>query len=286
MIEILKTISLDSSEMLKSRDASKTIPPPDVPAVEEGIVGMFISNEPGVHGREKEIERLSIYQKEVLDGTTERKLVLISGNAGSGKSTLADTLVTRTSMTITKCNQPIYAKGKFDMTKTNKPYSAILDASSQICQHILKTQLKESKEVDGVCLQIIQSLDSELDILLAFIPDLHHLLENFLPKNYVEKLARARSSRGTRNSVELKNQFSYVLLRFLRIVCRNVSPLVLILDDLQWADASSLDLMMYQIHVVDDRHHHYRLIVLYQIDLKAKGGKMPNYTVVLLLQIV
>ena len=42
---------------------------------------------------------------------------------------------------------------------------------------------------------------------------------------------------------EAQNRFNRVFIQFVRVFCRSDGPLTLFLDDLQWADSTSLKLM-------------------------------------------
>ncbi|KAL7556634.1 hypothetical protein ACA910_014165 [Epithemia clementina (nom. ined.)] len=227
----------------------------------------------GVHGREEEISILNRCFDQLLTGNVERQLVLISGTSGSGKSKLADTLKKPTK----KCNG-LFVRGKFDIGCRSEPYSGIASACEEICDAILELQMSNPVQAYMICNQIKNELKSELPLLIQVIPVLdrvfrvdssHHGQELVMAskmddaKNDEESKQDATpqeaAPRSFASSADCsKSRFQFAFVRFMRVMSSEFDPLVVVIDDLQWADASSLELLEV---IVSDRGNPKLLIL-------------------------
>ncbi len=173
-----------------------------------------------LYGREQKINQLLTAFERVSQGTTE--IVLISGYSGIGKSALVNEIhkpITR--------HRGRFIKGKFDQLQRNIPYSAI----SQAFQDLIRQLLSEP----GIILQtwkkkILEVLGSNGQIIIDVIPELEKIISKQPP---------AESLGGT----ESQNRFNLFFKRFLNVFCQKEYPLVIFIDDLQWADLPSLNLI-------------------------------------------
>jgi predicted ATPase/class 3 adenylate cyclase len=173
-----------------------------------------------LYGREREIDSLLQAFDRVSRGQSE--LMLVSGYSGIGKSAL-----------IKEIYKPIttqrgyFISGKFDQFQRNIPYSAILSALRGGVQQLLtesETQLATWRE------QLIAALGDEGQALVAAIPEIELIAGKQPP---VPKLAPA----------EAQNRLNRLLREVIRIFCQPTHPLVIFLDDLQWADSATLNLL-------------------------------------------
>lgn len=172
-------------------------------------------------GREKENKVLMEAFTRVADlGKTEA--ILVSGDPGVGKSFL-----------INELNKQIVARkgyfisGKYDQFRKNVPYSSIIQAFIALIKQIL-TENREKQELWRQAIQ--SSLGSNGKILTDMLPILKLVIgeQPELPELGGE---------------ESENRFYYVFKNFLRVFTDKSHPLVLFLDDLQWADLASLQLI-------------------------------------------
>ncbi|KAL7556639.1 hypothetical protein ACA910_014170 [Epithemia clementina (nom. ined.)] len=223
----------------------------------------------GVHGREEEISILNRCFDQLLTGALERHLVLISGTSGSGKSKLADTLKKPTK----KCNG-LFVRGKFDIGCRSEPYSGIASACEEICDAILELQMSNPVQAYMICNQIKKELNSELPLLIQMIPVLEKVFRVDATHNKKQEMTdeqlsiheessestadESTSSDAAFSLVDSKSRFHFAFVRFMRLMSAEFDPLVVVIDDLQWADAPSLELLEV---IVTDRGNPKLLII-------------------------
>lgn len=173
-----------------------------------------------LYGRSNEVEKLRQAFDQIASGNAA--MLLISGDSGVGKSRLASEL-----------RKPVLASGgyfitgKFDQFKRNIPYSAFNGAFRRLMQQLLtesKTKIADWKA------KLQDALGANGQILTAALPELVHIIG---PQPEIEPLG----------PVESQNRFDQVVCSFASVFLRVEHPLVLFLDDLQWADPASLRLI-------------------------------------------
>ncbi len=188
-----------------------------------------------LYGRENEVKTLFSVFEECAAG--EKKLLLVSGYSGSGKSAL----IAEVQKPITGKNG-LFVKGKFDQIRLDTPYSAFVQAFSELANHILtqeqslqfqwKKRIKEAIGNTGI-------------VLTELVPGIESL---------IGKQDEVADLKGN----EAQNRFNYTLLNFIKAAARKKQPLVIFIDDLQWADASSLNLLKV---IMSDRDLKYVMII-------------------------
>jgi predicted ATPase/GAF domain-containing protein len=184
-----------------------------------------------LYGREEEVNQLLTAFEKVANpsesllskgGHRRVEMILISGYSGIGKSTLVNEIY-----------KPItgqrgqFIRGKFDQLQRDIPYSAISQAFEDLIHQLLgepEINLQTWKN------KILEAVGTNGQIIIDIIPELEKIIGQQPP---VEKL-EAR---------ENKNRFRLFFTRFLSIFCQKEHPLVIFLDDLQWADLPSLNLI-------------------------------------------
>ena len=171
-----------------------------------------------LYGREGELGQLIGCFNRIANGGAE--LLLVSGYSGIGKSTL-----------VNEIHKPVVAKrgyfigGKFDQFKRNVPYSAINQAFRELMQQILT---ESDSRIAIWRLKLQKALGSNGQMMIDAIPELEFIIGKQPPSPVLG---------GARNS------YNYVMQNFVAVFTRPEHPLVLFLDDLQWADAASLKLI-------------------------------------------
>jgi predicted ATPase len=159
----------------------------------------------------------------VTPSSIKHEIVLVSGESGAGKSTLVRTF--RDGVREKNGQSAFFVEGKFDQNQdTGRPYSAIADAVTQLC-HLIR----ESVYFEEIRKSIETSLSGEISVLLDLVPAIKVITKG-LSLQY-EETERA------------SNNFAFKLFMstfrsFLKVVCQ-AHPLVIFLDDLQWADEAS-----------------------------------------------
>ena len=185
-----------------------------------------------LYGRGREIDTLlAAFDRVVNHGTTE--LVLVSGYAGIGKSSVANEL-----HKVLVPPRGLFASGKFDQYKRDIPYATLAQAFQNLVRQILgKTEAEVSRWRDG----IRDALGPNGQLIVNLIPELELIIGTQPP---VPDLPPQ----------DAQNRFQLIFRRFLRAFARPEHPLALFLDDLQWLDAATLDLLEDLMTQPDVRH--------------------------------
>jgi len=173
-----------------------------------------------IYGREREIDRLKRAYARCLEGTPI--LIRIAGAPGIGKSVLVEEL----RESLVEGNGHL-ASGKFDLYRRELPYAAITQALNSLAQQLLTesdTRLGEWRDA------LLAGLGIIAGAIVALAPDLGLVLGEVPPLPLL----------GVR---ETRARLSLVFQRLIRVLARESHPLVLFLDDLQWADSASRDLL-------------------------------------------
>ncbi|RZN25589.1 AAA family ATPase [Bradyrhizobium sp. Leo121] len=174
-----------------------------------------------LYGRTAEIDTLlASFDRIVAGGRPE--LVLVSGYAGIGKSAVVNEL-----------HKPLvrprglFASGKFDQYKRDIPYATLAQAFQSLIRPLLsktEAELRQWREA------LLEALEPNGRLIIDLVPELKHIIGEQPP---VPELP-ARDAQG---------RFQLVFRRFIGVFARPEHPLALFLDDLQWLDAATLDLL-------------------------------------------
>lgn len=179
-------------------------------------------------GREQEIgEIMSSFERisAVLPADARNRLIellLVAGHPGVGKSAL-----------INEINKPILAKrgyfitGKYEQFRKDVPYSSIIQALQSLAKQVLAESRDMIEIWKGELLKVISpngriitDVIPEFELIIGKQPDIPAL--------------------GLEQS---QNRFNLVFKNFIKVFARMEHPLVVFLDDLQWADQASLILI-------------------------------------------
>ena len=188
-----------------------------------------------LYGREAQVATLMDAFERVSTGTAE--LMLVSGYSGIGKSCL-----------VYEIHKPIvgargyFIAGKFDQFKRNIPYGALIQAFQELIRQVLT---ESSEKINFWKHKILNDLGQNTRVIIDVIPELE-LIVGEQPE--VSKLG----------STESQNRFNLTFKQFIHVFTQKAHPLVLFLDDLQWADSASLKL----VHVLlTDPDSQYLLVI-------------------------
>ncbi|MEO0540423.1 MAG: AAA family ATPase [Cyanobacteria bacterium P01_A01_bin.105] len=174
-----------------------------------------------LYGRGAEVQAL-IDTFDLTVRLNQPQLIAITGAAGVGKSALVQELY----KPLTKA-RGLLIQGKFDQFQRNVPYSAFAEAFSGWVQQRLG---EPETQVNQLRSQLQTALGNNAQVIISLIPELSLLLG---PQPEVPPL----------KAMESQNRFQLVFQAFLQVVAQPERPLVLFLDDLQWADSASLALL-------------------------------------------
>jgi PAS domain S-box-containing protein len=185
-----------------------------------------------LYGRVQEVAALlGAFHHVVATGVPE--LVLVSGYSGIGKSSVVHEL-----HKVLAPPRGLFAAGKFDQYMRDIPYATLAQAFQSLVRQILS---KSEAELQGWRDALREALGSNGLLIVDLIPELE-LVVGKQPQ--VPDLPPQDAQR----------RFQTVLRRFIGVFARPEHPLALFLDDLQWLDAATLDLLEDLLTQSDVRH--------------------------------
>ncbi|MEH2135740.1 ATP-binding sensor histidine kinase [Nostoc sp.] len=173
-----------------------------------------------LYGREQEVKILLEGFERVANGASE--FMLVAGFSGIGKTAV-----------VNEVHKPIvrqrgyFIKGKYDQFNRNIPLCAFVQAFRDLMGQLLSesdSQLKEWKK------RILTALGENAQVIIEVIPELEQIIGQQSP---VVELSGSAS----------QNRFNLLFQKFIQVFTTVTHPLVMFLDDLQWADSASLNLI-------------------------------------------
>ncbi|HMZ58021.1 MAG TPA: AAA family ATPase, partial [Leptospiraceae bacterium] len=177
-----------------------------------------------LYGREKEIERIIECFNDMYN-YRKNEMILVSGASGMGKSAL-----------IQEVYKPVtgrkgyFIQGKFDQYKRDLPYNAFIQAFGELVSQILT---EDNISVSRWKADILAAAGENAFVLTELIPELE-LLIGVQPKKNNDLPAQ-----------ESMNRFIFSVRAFVGVFAKFRHPLALFLDDIQWADSSSVRLIRF-----------------------------------------
>ena len=185
-----------------------------------------------LYGRAGEIETLLASFDRIVAGALP-ELVLVSGYSGIGKSSVVNEL-----QKVLVQPRALFASGKFDQYKRDIPYATLAQAFQGLIPFLLstsETELQNWRHAFG------EALGPNGRLIVDLVPELKLIIGEQPPVTVLPpKDAQAR--------------FQLVFRRFIGVFARREHPLALFLDDLQWLDSATLDLLEDLLSRPDIRH--------------------------------
>ena len=174
-----------------------------------------------LYGRDREVETLlTAFDRIVVGGRPE--LVLVSGYSGIGKSAVVNELHKRLVPP-----RGLFASGKFDQYKRDIPYATLAQAFQTLIRPLLS---KKEDDLHTWRDTLCEALEPNGRLMIDLVPELKHVIGEQSPVPELPPL-------------EAQRRFQLVFRRFISVFARLEHPLALFLDDLQWLDAATLDLL-------------------------------------------
>jgi predicted ATPase/GAF domain-containing protein/tRNA A-37 threonylcarbamoyl transferase component Bud32 len=192
-----------------------------------------------LYGRDTQINTLLKAFERVSNGSAE--LILVAGYSGVGKTAL----VREVHKPMTSKNG-YFAAGKFDQYQRNIPYSALAQAFNQLCNDLLT---ESHEQLIGWRDKILKAVGNNGQILIDVI-------------NQLELIIGPQTAITQVGSLEAQKRFERVFQNFFRALCQKNHPLVLFIDDLQWADSASLNLL--KLLMTDSNSQYFLIIGAYR----------------------
>jgi PAS domain S-box-containing protein len=169
------------------------------------------------------------------------ELILVSGYPGIGKTALVQELY----KPLTE-QRGYFVTGKYEQLQRNVPYFGLIQALQELIQQVLReseAQVADWRE------RLLLALGDNAQVIVDVIPDLEYIIGK--PPAAAELPPD-----------KAQNRFHLVLEKFIRVfthpdVAPGVEPphpLIIFLDDLQWADSASLQLVQRWMTVFNDQY--------------------------------
>ena len=178
-----------------------------------------------LYGRKEEVNTLLDAFERISDPTnphSKSEIMLVAGFSGIGKTAV----VNEVHKPITR-RKGYFIKGKFDQFNRNIPFSAFVQAMQDLIGQLLSasdTELQTWKN------KILAALGENGQVLIEVIPELEKIIGTQPPTTELSGTAA-------------QNRFNLLLQKFLAVFTQKDHPLVIFIDDLQWADLASIHLM-------------------------------------------
>ncbi len=175
-----------------------------------------------LYGRQAEVETLLAAFERVASKDSQIELMLIAGFSGIGKTAV-----------VNEVHKPIvrdrgyFIKGKFDQFNRNIPFSAFVQSFRDLMGQLLA---ESSEQMARWKAEILAALGENAQVIIEVIPELEPIVGKQPP---VVELSGSAA----------QNRFNLLFGKFIRVFATAEHPLVIFLDDLQWADSASLKLM-------------------------------------------
>lgn len=174
----------------------------------------------GLYGREPELTKLESAVAETCGG--DARALFVAGYSGIGKSQLVNE-----AQPLIVARSGWFGGGKFDLYRRDLPYLGWMGAIEDLVNQALT--LPESR------------LETLKDALLALLGPNAAAITEVVPK--LEILVGDHPSLPSATPAETQARFDQAFRKLIRAFATPESPLVLFVDDLQWADLASLRLL-------------------------------------------
>lgn len=174
-----------------------------------------------LYGREAEVATLVAAFERIVK-TSRAEMVLVTGYSGIGKSSVVNEL-----HKVLVPPRGVFAYGKFDQYKRDIPYSTLVQAFQSLVRSLLgKSDVEMTQWRDD----LLQALEPNARLMTDLIPELKLIIGDPPEVPILE-------------AQQAQRRFLWVFRRFIHVFARPEHPLALFLDDLQWVDAATLDLL-------------------------------------------
>jgi predicted ATPase/signal transduction histidine kinase len=188
-----------------------------------------------LYGRESEVFSLLEAFDRVSAGSTE--MMLVAGFSGIGKTAV-----------VNEVHKPIvrqrgyFIKGKFDQFQRNLPFIAFVQAFRDLMGQLLS---ESDAKVEQWKTQILVALGENAQVVVEVIPELERIIGEQPPAPELSGSAA-------------QNRFNRLFANFISVFTTEEHPLVIFLDDLQWSDSASLNLIQL---LTSDRDRPYLFLI-------------------------
>lgn len=186
-----------------------------------------------LYGRQAEINQLLETFNEISEGKTDNAILLVHGYSGVGKTSL-----------INEIQKPLvqargnFISGKCEQFECNMPYMAFTHAFRQLIGQILT---ESEEKITEWKTKLLAAMGSNGQIMIDVIPELEIIIGS---QPAVIELA----------PIENQYRFQNIFRNFVAVFSQPSHPLVMFIDDLQWASTVGLNLAKFILLHPDTRY--------------------------------
>jgi len=223
-----------------------------------------------MYGRKREMQTLvDMFNQLYVNNSSEddesqlSPVAVIQASAGTGKSAMVRSFIERQEKKAKKSSTHttvFHMQGRFERTCTD-PFSAILDSLNDFFERLLQNKdLETATNLTRISTAINEFLETESSSLTALVPSLTDVLNVGNKLKVKTSQVKARGQNGGAQSNLLSNKSTHAInagikgpntwnrIRYLFnalfcAICTKEYPLIMFLDDCQWADDESLALI-------------------------------------------
>jgi predicted ATPase/signal transduction histidine kinase len=178
-----------------------------------------------LYGRETEVAQLLAAFARVASPKGDRgnaEMMLVAGFSGIGKTVV----INEVHKPITR-QQGYFVKGKYDQFQRNVPLSALVQAFRSLIRQLLS---ESNAQLEHWRRKILAAFGDNAQVMIEVIPELEHIIGK---QPIVSELSGSAA----------QNRFNLLFQKLIQVFTSSDHPLVIFLDDLQWADSASLVLL-------------------------------------------
>lgn len=172
-----------------------------------------------MYGRKAELETL---RAAVTRASTTRELVLVTGPSGIGKSMLVREMLKST-------ENAFFLWGKFEQQKRDIPYGTIGQAFGDLVRQLLALS---DKELETIRQRLVAALGVNAQLIIDLVPQIELVIGKQPPPMSL-------------SAADTQSRFNMTFASFIAVLATSQRPIVLLLDDVQWADFGTLDLLQH-----------------------------------------
>lgn len=173
-----------------------------------------------MYGRKEELAAL---RAAVARASTTREVVLVTGPSGMGKTALLRELQKSSG------ENAFFLWGKFEQQKRDIPYTTIGQAFGDLVRQLLALP---DKELDAIRQRLVAALGVNAQLIVDLVPQIELVIGKQPPAVVLP-------------AADTQSRFNMTFANFVDVLATSERPIVLLLDDLQWADFGSLDLLQH-----------------------------------------
>ncbi|MBK9264652.1 MAG: AAA family ATPase [Polyangiaceae bacterium] len=173
-----------------------------------------------MYGRKEELAAL---RAAVGRASTTREVVLVTGPSGIGKTALLRELQKSSD------EKAFFLWGKFEHQRRDIPYTTIGQAFGDLVRQLLALP---DKELDAIRQRLVAALGVNAQLVVDLVPQIELVIGKQPPAVVLP-------------AADTQSRFNMTFANFVDVLATSERPIVLLLDDLQWADFGSLDLLQH-----------------------------------------